>query len=430
MKLLLSLIFLLSLPIASGASLDELNASYESQLLRIASAKEERLNRLRNGYQGALEKIRLGFQKAGRLDEVLLCKKEDDLITANKWPLPRLSEGTPSEIVSSRKLFLKSYHQAEKTAAKGIVDTADKMLRALERRKTRSTKAGKLDEAQEAMNLGLKIEKDPAIVAARNFLERSRLDGSSPAAVRIRRSGDQIEVIVRYDLDGKISMNSKIENVVEETDGKKEKGDTTAKVLGEFVGAKGYQAHPYTAYHQNFKKGELGAMTVSSFDLKSPFRVDGEFGVKITVPEKALNSHLAIPFALPTNVYPGAYRVTCRYFIPEENVKLKGFYFHQGFGAPVEDHFFKTKGEWVTKTVSSDTLNEHHYCRLYPHVESGTKLTDYAGDSIVLGEIKVEQTSFTAYLHSRFGADRQVVESFPASAAQKIFISAGKLLTP
>lgn len=414
---------------AAGITLEELKVAYQTQVLRVSEDKENSLDQLRKSYLKSLEKIKVDFQKAGRLQDVLLVQQEEESIGRKLWPLPALKSDAPMKLKRGRKLYDKAHLERSRNAARQYVSTASKMEAALEVQIVELTKAGKIEEAMDAKKLLQKTKLDPALKDAIDLIARAGRDGSGPPAYRIRRYGDGIEVIVSYDKQGKVSLDSPVENVIEITGGKSEKGSTTAKVLGEFVGAKGYEPAPWTIYQNDFKNGKLGSFVLTDIEAKANAKADdGESGLRLTLSAGAKNPNGAMGETLPPLSESGKYMVTCSYLIPGGNREIVGFQWHQGFGAPIENFTFDTKGRWVTKSISSISLNELHHLRMYFQFKKGSTLADAAGESIFLKDLKVEQQSFSTYIVARFNKDGGIEASFPSPKDQKKLTLAGSLV--
>ena len=80
--------------------------------------------------------------------------------------------------------------------------------------------------------------------------------------LRLRRSTDNVEVDVRLDGSGKVSLDSPIANVVEDTGGTGEDGTTNASTLNGFLNS--------DVLTQNLKQGSAGSITVTRNFTDSP----------------------------------------------------------------------------------------------------------------------------------------------------------------
>ncbi|MFT6181694.1 MAG: hypothetical protein ACJA1W_004055, partial [Akkermansiaceae bacterium] len=293
MKFLTLILLALLLEISAALTLDELQQSFTVKRLTIIDARTTKLAGLRNNYSAALERIQEKYQKAGRLDEALLSKKEIDLVAAKTWPMPPISAEAPKDNVSARKLYIRNHLEFQKKAGLSLVRAADKMDELLAEKVISFTKAGDLESAKRTRVIQKAIENDKFITDAHALIQRVGEDGSSPVALRIRRAGDDLEVDVRYDTSGKISLQSPVENVVELTGGKKEKGSTAAKTLGEFIGGKEFKVDPYVAFTKIFDDREVGPLSFTAVETEFKKTEVGETGLKIQVAAKPKNIHVS-----------------------------------------------------------------------------------------------------------------------------------------
>ncbi|MDC1350046.1 hypothetical protein N8194_03050, partial [Akkermansiaceae bacterium] len=416
---------------ASALTLDELRVAYRAKILRISQDKEETLDQLRGSFIKMLGKTEAEFQKSGKLQDVLLVKEQVKLVESKVWPLPGQTEGDPRKLVSGRKIFDKAYIEREREAAEKLVAAGNAMKEALEKKIVALTKSGDIEKATEANKLFEETRTNETLRDANNFLARVGRNGSGPPACRIRRFGDGIEVMVHYDKVGKISLNSPIENVIEITGGKQERGETKAKVLGEFVGSKGYEPDPRVLFQNDLSKKDLG-LVFTAFSKELNVKIgDGESGLKVTLIPNAVNPHITVDdVSLPPVADAGSYEVTCSYYLPKNNKKIVGFSWNQGSGAPIEKFVFEKKGQWVTKTVSTDSINHLLNLRLYVKFKPGTVLKDAVGDSLFLKMLEVKQTTFSTYIISKYDESGQVTETFPDTTTQKKLTLGGKLVSP
>lgn len=429
-KSILALCFVIMIAKSSALTVDELKVAYEVQILRVNQEKEESLDQLRKSYLKSLDKIEATYQKAGRLQDVLLLRKEKKLIESKKWPMPGLGKDTPANLKNGRRLYERAQTERERKAAKLLIEMAGKMETALGRHILSLTKAGKINEATAAGELLKSTKADPKLLDAIDLMARVGQDGSVSPAYHLRRFGDGIEVVVSFDKAGKVSMDSPVKNVIELTGGKKERGTTKAKNLGEFVGAKGYEPAPWLVYQNDLVSGKIGAFKMTALKVEPSSRTDDDqLGLKVVIPPKPLNPHAALGNALPPIADAGAYRVSFSYYLPTGNKQLTGFAWHQGHGAPIEEKFFGKSGRWVTESIGSNSLNEMHHLRLYISFEPGASADTATGESVFLKDLKVEQLGFSAYVVAQYNKDGQVETTFPDAADQKKLILAGAFVS-
>jgi hypothetical protein len=416
---------------ASALTLDELDSAYQAQILRVSQEKEKSLDQLRRSYLKSLGRIEIEFQKAGRLEDVLLVRKQIELVESKVWPFPRQGEGDPTQLVAGRKLYDKAHIDRVRVSSEKRVEAGKTMGNALEEQIVNLTKAGDIDQATEAKKLLEETEVDQSLRDAMDFLARAGRNSSGPPACRIRRFGDGIEVMVRYDKSGKISLESPIENVIEITGGKRERGSTKAKVLGEFVGSKGYEPDPWIVFQNDLDENYEG-LAFTSFSKQLNVKADdGESGLEIKLIPNPVNPHIALsnPHVLPPLQDAGTYQITCSYYLPKDNKGITGFSWYQG-PALIKKFIFDKEGTWTTKTVESDSINEVHQLRLYAKFKAGTAPPAAAGDSIFLKKLQVKQTTFSTYIISKYDKYGELTESFPDSTTQKKLTLAGVLVSP
>ncbi|MDA7629361.1 hypothetical protein OAF06_02840 [Akkermansiaceae bacterium] len=426
---IITFVYLLSVSFSCALTLQELQKSFQVERLKIESEEGKKISSLRANYSKALVKIQVKYQKAGRLDDALSVKKEIDLVQEGASPFPPLEGKPPFELISARKIFSKQSITLRKVSAKDLVGLAKKMDKLLAQKVIELTKSGELEDATEARAYREKLTQDQVIVAATTLINRVRADGSSAVAMRIRRAGDNLEVDVRYDSRGKVSLESPIENVVEKTDGKEEKGKTSAKTLGEFIGAKGFEVDPYVTFSNDFTKRGSGKLGVSSLELGFVKKDADKVGVRISIPAKSVNPHGKISGVLPTLAQKGTYRVRLNYFAPKENKAVNGIQFVQGGGSPIPESISETSGAWEELEFTSVSTNEHDYLLFYLRSEKKVPLTEMKGDYITISDMSISHIAFSAYIVERFDENGAISESSPKSDQQKAMAQNGSLLT-
>ena len=424
---ILLLAALTALP-ASALTLEELEKSYDAKQSGIHLEKDKSLSRLNEGYLGALARIETKYQRAGHLDEVLLVKDEIKNISDGKWPLLALPKKISLEVAEPRKLYLKKRIKIEQNAARQTAETADKMLALLEKQAVNLTKKDDLQQALLARQIKADIESDTNLASARKLLVNVMTDGRSRPALRIRRYGDNIEVLVRYDMRGKVSPDSPVSNV-EEKD--KAIGDTSAKTLGEFVGAKGFQVDPYLAFEKTFDDKDIAGVALARIDSNFGQKIDGITGVVLSPQKEAVNLYASFPASLPPISMAGTMRLTFDYYLPKTNKAIDGFSLVQGTsgGASLGGKVFSTQGKWISEAVSFVSVNEETRLLLYFHTPPGKKHEKLHEDKIILGKIKSEQIKFSAFIVQRLGANGVITETFEDPAKQPRFATNGKPLT-
>lgn len=429
MKLLFSMLIALSTTFSSARTLAVVTKTYEEKISEISTEKSAAITKLRNGYLKRLSLVKKEIQGSGNLEKVELADTEIQKIQSETWPLNPLTVNTPSNLKKARKLYTEARFKIENKSAISTVKLVDTMLVFLEKRKIEATKSGKLGEAKAARALLKELETDEVISAVRKIAKQGSLDSKGVPVLRLRRYGDDLEVIVFYDAQGKVSLKSPIENTIEETDGREERGDTPARTLGEFIGAEGFEPAPYVALNQFFtKKDSVAEAAGMHFAQKMGDQVEGQSGLRLTLVEKPSNPFYAIANIFPPASSPGTYRVSCTYFIPAENRNLEGFSLYQGGAVRIGNHVFDKKDQWISKTVEGTSYNKETILRLYPKFRAGQSMVSASGESLVIQHLKVEHTRFSAWIHTRFNEDGESTESNPQSGQQKLFVSNGKIL--
>ncbi|MDE0861528.1 MAG: hypothetical protein OSA93_15300 [Akkermansiaceae bacterium] len=424
----LILVYLLSVGCSCALTLQELQKSFRVERLKVENDENTKISSLRANYSKALSKIQTKYQRAGRLDDALKIKEEITMVQGDTSPLPPLAEKPPVELSSARKIFFKQSIAIRKKSGNTLIGLATKMDKLLSQKVLELTKLGNLEKATEAREYRKKLKEDQVITAAHTLINRVRSDGSSSVALRIRRAGDDLEVHVRYDARGKVSLESPVENVVEKSGGKKEKGETSAKNLGEFIGAKGYIVDPFVSYSNDFRKKDIGRLRLTSLELGLMKEDEGEVGTRITIPANAQNPHGKISEALPALAQKGTYKVNLRYFVPKQNKSIKGLQFVQGVGGPIRGSITQKTGVWSELDFTSTSLNENDYLLLYLRSDKKRPLAAIAGDYVSISDVTISHIAFTACIVERFDKDGAISESSISIDQQKAIAQNGSIL--
>lgn len=412
----------------SARTVDELKVAYEVKLLALEKDYRADLEKLASGYTGALDQVQEKLQKAGRLEDVLKVVEEKKDLKAGKWPLSLLDDSAPADLLRFRKIYETSRIEADRGHAAAVIETADKMDDLLEEQMKSLTREGKIAEAKKAKDLLEAIRKDEKIEAARELVQRVRLNQSAPVAYRLRRSGDHLEVLVRFDKSGKVSLDSPVENVVEITGGKKERGETKAKVLGEFVGARGYQVDSFVSYESDMDK-ITAPLRAINYELDPGIEIQQRKALRILMPEKATNPRVEWPGVLAPEGSSSRIKIDFQYLIPSDNKKLKGFSFHYGLAAPIEKKVMDKTGRWVAESLETVSMNEHDMLRLFAqHLNGSGKTFNGGNESIYLDDLKVTFLSFAAHIVEKYEGGKPVGKPIEEPSAQPALILEGKLL--
>jgi hypothetical protein len=420
-----SIILAISLgTLCAAQSVDQLRQSFDQRCEQAATTRDEQLEKLAKSYQTALERLLEKTRTAGNLDAALPIHQELEALKQAVINLPPLPESA-TELKPLRTKYLDSRQQILRTHATTLSGLADKMEAALKAREAEFTKAGKIPDALAARETREELARDTDVRAARDLLKLGGAGGKPRAALQLRRHGDNLEVLVFYDRLGKVSMDSPIENVREKTGDGKELGDTKAKVLGEFVGAKGYAVDPYVSFHHVFNTKDPGKMALSQMAADYGFAIAEGKGVRLGYEKNATTPYCHLVAVVPPDTAAGAYRVTASYFVPKTNRKISGFQLIQGEagGAPVGGVLFEERGKWTTTTASSESINASPNLVLSLNRPLGVTIADAAGDYVVLGEIKIEHLKFSAYLQQRIDPSGKPAQEQNDPLQQPAFIT-------
>jgi hypothetical protein len=429
MKILLLLIALsAALPAQEADRLSQLHEGYISRHDAISAEHDKALESLKTGYLGALTRLKDRLQRTGSLETVTPVVDEYAIVREHTWPLPDLNPTAPRELKSLRETYAKSIQSLETKRARELVGIADKMTAALKAQETELTKAGNLESAQLAKHMRESLEKDEKLRDARDFLQFGGTSGQSRPAMQIRRSGDNLEVLVLFDRSGKITMDSPVTNVRERTTPGRELGDTSATTLGEFVGAKGYKVHPYVAFHQVFEGNEALGMSFTEIIPDHKIKIEGETGMALSFQPAAKNPHISLGPILPSAKQGGSARIRVRYFIPKENRALQRFQFVQYVGGPLGGKRFETQGKWIEESIEFDAAHEMPGLLFYLSCVEGKTIPDAAGESILLGALRIEHTSFPAFLQKSIDSTGRPIDEVTDPAKQPQIIRNGVLL--
>jgi len=405
MKILIVILLLFAPSLSVALTLDELQQSFTVKRLEIVDARLTNLTGLQSNYSRALGRIQQKYQKAGSLDEALLAKKELDLVAANTWPMPPIGDEAPREIVSARKLYIRNHLEFQKEAGLSLVRAAEKMDELLAEKVISFTKAGDLESAKTTRAIQKAIEDDQFLKEARALVQRVGKEGSSAVALRLRRVGDDLEVEVRYDASGKISLQSPVENVVEITGGKKEKGSTAAKTLGEFIGGKEFKVDPYVALAPKFDDRDLGSLHFTALDSDFKKSDSGEVSLKLQVADHPKNIHVSLGDCLPKLSEKGTFRVEIRYFIPKSNQLISGLKFVQPEAGLIPGSLTQKSGEWETFSFEIESKSENPRLLMYFNYREQVKEPQLVGDYVLISHLRVTHQAMSAYLVQKFDRD-------------------------
>ncbi len=408
-------------------TLEELEKSYEQKLSEVRLEKEKSLAELNESYLGALARIEAKYQKAGRLDEVMLTRTEIKDLTDKKWPLNALPEKISLECAAPRKIYLKKRVEIEQQAARKSTDAADKMLALLDKQAVDLTKEGNLQQALLARQIKAEIESDTELGGARELLSNVMSDGTTQAVLHLRRFGDNVEVLVKHDTRGQISFLSPIQNA-QESD--KSIGDTTARNLGEFVGAKGFDPAPFTIYRQGEKGKEIGTLRLDGIHGSEEPTENKQSALRLSLDVKAVNPSGSFGSVGPRTSAPGAVRARCQFLIPKSNKVLSGITVTQG-GGPILYAEAPKPDVWNEVDATGESRVEHEagtilfYLKKYPN----TILGDAARDYVLIKDLHIEIVRFSAFVVQRFDKNGTELERHDTPEKQPLFIANGDFVT-
>lgn len=408
-------------------TLEELEKSYDQKQSDVRLDKEKSLADLNQGYLGALARIEAKYQKAGRLDEVILTQKEIKDITNDKWPLNALPEKISLEVAAPRNIYLKKRIEIEQQAARKSTETADKMLALLDKQAVDLTKEGNLEKALLARQIKAEIESNKELATARELLSNVMSDGTTQIVLRLRRYGDNVEVLVKHDTRGQISFISPIQNV-QESD--KSIGDTAAKDLGEFVGAKGFDPDPFTIFQQGDEGKQIGTLLLNGIHGKEEPVEDKQSALRLSLDIKS-ETRIGVFRPLgPHKSAPGSVRARCRFLIPKSNKSLNGLLFTQG-GPPILSADASRPDIWNEADATGESRDEHEGGNIYLYLNTNpqSKIEAPAQDYLLIKDLHIEIVRFSAFVVQRFDKNGTELERHDTPEQQPLFIANGELVT-
>ena len=425
---LLAFILLGSMGSGFALTFEELKVSFASLRLKEEGEFEANTTALSGKYREALGSLLKSYQEQGLLDQSLLISAEIKRIEQGIWPLPPLSTESPAKLKSARKIYVEQFVGYKKDIAERIITASDKMQQLLEEKVVELTREGDLDTARKARTYLQDLSTDTKINDYKLLIKRLKNPGQSPAALRIRRYGDPVEVLVRLDTAGKVSMASPISNTMEITGGRKERGETEAKSLGEFLGAEKYDPYPQTVFSHTFDDANDLPLQAVQFDV-TPVEFDGKKAIGLTVQAAATNPMVTIAKAnLPQKAASCEYRISYEYLIPKSNEKLTTLSIQQGPGFEIEKRTSRKKGVWQSCEATSLSQSEHRFLRIYVGGSPGTKVAEIRNESFWLRSLKVDIIKFSAYICEEFGESGESKIAYPEAQEQPLFAANGALL--
>lgn len=431
MKVILTalLSMMLAFAYANGDDLQQLERSFLDRCDQAQVLRDNKLDKLKDSYSAALSRLIHKLKETGDLDAVLPYSEELKVIESAGDSLPPLSDSADAQLRRMRAQYEDARLKIQTHHAQRITDLSGKMMMALATRESSLTKAGRIDDALATRKLREALEKDQELIDAKALVKSASNLGLGRPGMRIRRSGDNLEVLVHLDRSGKVSLSSPVSNVKEATEPGRTLGDTTATTLGEFIGAKGYEPDTHVAYHEVFDRKEIKGMSLTEIDAESRFAIDEQRGLKLSFKDRASNPHASFGPILPTTNTMGGFRITTRYFIPKTNKKLTGFMFVQPGAGPVGGKKIEEGGEWKVSIIEADASHDNPTLLFYLCAQNGSRVADVPlSDFMVLGEIKIEHTRFSAWVVNRYDLQGNPGKPVTAPESQALVVRMGELI--
>jgi hypothetical protein len=426
-SLLMSLILL---GCAGALTFEDLKVSFLSLRLKNENGFVTKADELKIKYLKALQNLQKSFQDQGSLDEALSVDQETKNLKLKGWPLPPLSAGGPASLEAARKIYVRQYLSHKKDVAKNMIEASEKMQQLLEKKIIELTKEGDLATAQKAKAYLAEIKVDVQINEYKALLKRVSDRGRSPAALRVRRFGDEVEVLVRFDTGGKISMDSPISNTIEITGGRKERGNTEAISLGEFLGAPKFNSFPAIVFDHTFEGGK--DIPFQAIDIEvTPIEFDDKKGISLTVSTVAANPMINLAKGkIPSVANSCKYRVSYEYLVPKSNKTVGALFIQQGHGFPIEDRVFRKNGSWHQAEITTFSKSENDFLRIFLSGPAGTQLAKTQNESIWLHSLQIEILSFAAFICEEFGESGESKIVYEDAQKQPLFAKNGELIAP
>jgi hypothetical protein len=212
---------------------------------------------------------------------------------------------------------------------------------------------------------------------------------------------------------------------VEQTGGKREKGKTNARTLGEFVGASDFQGEVYASFEHTLEDREINFSDVFGTEVKF---LQGE-GTELTISPTAKNSFLGINGVFSTSSSPATYRVTGEIMVPSKNAVLKGLFFRHGgsdgtiIGKPVVGN-----GEWQKVVCEGPGGSMTNSLRIH---FTGFELKDFPkawGDKVVLKNLRIEFIKFSAHIVEQYGDSGEAIIAEKNPSRQRLLVTNGVLV--
>lgn len=431
MKILTTIFLGLVLGSVQALTVEDLKVSFGSLRLKAQDASANKAAELRTKYLKALGQAQEKLQKRGRLDDALKVAGEIKLTNEKAWPLPAIEAPVPADLASLRKVFVKEFLVIRKEEATTVVAASKKLEHLLSKKIVELTKGGNLEGAKQARDYKESLAVEPKLLEYRALLDRVGRDGNAATAYRVRRYGDDIEVLVRYDASGKLSNDSPISNTVEMTGGRKERGETAATTLGGFLGAKGHDPDPQIIYEATFDKANQGELSLLDIEAGQPVEYKGKTGTPFKISDTARNPMINLPVgSLPPLEASCVVRITCEFYVPRENKGVEAISFNQGGGPALADRSVGKKGAWTTEVIESAAKGEVPNLRLFIGGVPGVQLPQIRGEAVVIHSLKVEIIRPSVFICEQYGKDGGVLKKFPDGKDQEVLALNGELGKP
>jgi hypothetical protein len=174
--------------------------------------------------------------------------------------------------------------------------------------------------------------------------------------------------------------------------------------------------------------GKDGGIFLNHLVPKFRHEEAGQKGLLLSITPEATSPYLFLGQKIlpPKNL--GLYRISCKYYIPESNTAAVGLLVTQGSGGHIIGRMSEKKGHWSLGTIQTESSNEHESLLLIFMRAEGKTINDLKNDYVVLGELKVEQLSFPAYILQKFGDHGETSFNSDDPQKQTLLISNGEFI--
>ncbi|MDB4282180.1 hypothetical protein N9882_00895 [Akkermansiaceae bacterium] len=298
------------------------------------------------------------------------------------------------------------------------------MLEILVERQISETKAGRIDEANAIAATKKQLAESERYLAAQEIV--SLIGGRTTPFFQIRRETDSIEVLVFRDDAGKISQKSPVKNTREVSGPGKERGDTDAQTLGEFMGLDGGKADPLIYYHNSFDDKESKGVRWTGVKVKTG--KDDEVGsyLKLTM-DHPVNVMGTVDDCLPIR---GSYRISGQFMLDTPKKTYNGLILHHGQGQRIGGEVIGSakEGVWQTFSIESKALSPTDRMLVYFSRDPAKTGQQGLGDSLLFADLKVEILDRRSFVVRKFSPEGEVDRTEEEASAQPLFFEDRKIL--